>query len=405
MVTKNRRGNVLYVTMFGSFTLTWNETLLMSEKEGQGQFTALMQMLLHHPEQGVSREDLEQTLFGDREIGNVRQALQSLLAQARETFLDWDLPAVEHIRQRDGRLFWTREIPVVEDAAEFDRCYQDAIRENKPERRTDLLLEACYCYSGEFLADQSDTVWAVTEAQRYRAQFCECMVQAAEQLRSRKDYVRMEELGLYAAETDPLTNWETLTMEALIDQGRYEEAQKLYERTVERYALEGLQPSGQLTQLMQCMGDRYVRMERIQSDLEEANETPRGGYLCTYPVCRGVYQMLKRMMERSGQSIYMMLCTAVNTDGDLITDPEELELLSQRLCDSILNSVRKGDVLTRYAPGQYLVLLINTTRENCSIVQKRIDYRFSDALHRFGIHYFVSRVISPPETGRGGSPG
>ena len=81
-------------------------------------------------------------------------------------------------------------------------------------------------------------------------------------------------------------------------------------------------------------------------------------------------------MERSGQFVYLMLCTIVDSKGSPMKDGEELAQLSERLGEAICQSIRRGDVVNHYGKGQYLVLLMNTTRENCSIVQKRINYKF-----------------------------
>ena len=48
--------------------------------------------------------------------------------------------------------------------------------------------------------------------------------------------------------------------------------------------------------------------------------------------------------------------------------------------------------------GADLVLLVNTTRENCSVVQKRINYKFVVGRQRTGVKYYVNSVVCPAET-------
>ena len=72
-----------------------------------------------------------------------------------------------------------------------------------------------------------------------------------------------------------------------------------------------------------------------------------------------------------------------------------LDELSERLGEAIQESVRHSDAITRYGKGQYLVLLINTTLENCTVVQKRINYKFMIRRQRSGVQYYVNSVISP----------
>ncbi|MBQ6369686.1 MAG: hypothetical protein IJJ17_06395, partial [Parasporobacterium sp.] len=105
--------------------------------------------------------------------------------------------------------------------------------------------------------------------------------------------------------------------------------------------------------------------------------------------------MVERMLERGGQSIYLMLCTIVDGKGNAMREGAVLEELSARLEASIQESVRHSDAITRYGKGQYLVLLINTTLENCAVVQKRINHSFIVRRQRSGVEYYVNSVISP----------
>ena len=73
-----------------------------------------------------------------------------------------------------------------------------------------------------------------------------------------------------------------------------------------------------------------------------------------------------------------------------------LETLTQRLGDAIQHSVRHSDTVNRYGKGQYIVLLVNTTLENCKIVQKRINQKFIIGRQRTGVQYYVNSVICGP---------
>lgn len=105
--------------------------------------------------------------------------------------------------------------------------------------------------------------------------------------------------------------------------------------------------------------------------------------------------MVERMMERGGQSVYLMLCMVVDGKGNFLEDDEVLDELTGRLGDAILNSVRRSDAVSKYGRGEYLVLLVNTTREDCDIIQERINRRFT-AGRRTGVQYYVNSVFCSP---------
>lgn len=386
----------LKVKMFGNFSMMYGDTSLLGKKVSETQFAYLMQILLHNRKTGVSREHMEELLFGDRDIKNVHHAMQSVIYNAKNRLKKSGLPDVNYIRLEKGIFYWTEEIPVEEDAEEFEALCRAAEKEEDEEEKLQLLLDACHCYTGDFLSLYAGVVWAAAEARKYRGMFCRCVEEAARILRDGEDFLRLEKLGLYASAIAPFADWECLTMEALIGMGRYEEAANLYSETVERYFRErGIRPSEKLMEFFNRLEGQMIHpcesLETIQEKLVE-DGSQRGGYLCTYPVFRGIYRMVTRMMERGGQSVYLMLCTVVDSKGNPMKEGGQLEELAERLGDAICKSIRSGDAVNRYGKGQYLVLLVNTTLENCSIIQKRINSNYLTGRQRTGVKYHVSAV-------------
>lgn len=395
---KREKENILFVRTLGGFSLSWNGALIAEgSKSNESQFTYLLQILLHNYLTGVSRNRLEELLFEDRDIRNMHHAIQSVIYNAKKKLKRSGLPEVNYILQKKGVFYWNQEIPVCEDAMEFERLYQEAEQTKDPDKRLELYLEACHCYSGEFLPAKTGVIWVAQEARRFHGIFCACMEQAVNLLRDRQDYFQMKELGIYASRTSPLADWEVVTMEALVALGYYEDARKLYEDTVAYYFQEqGLRPSRKLLEMLnrlsQRMDHRYEVLDTIQMDLLRTDNSSPGGYLCTYPVFQGVYRMVERMMERGGQSVYLMLCTVIDSKGNPMKEGALLEEFSQRLEEAIYCSIRRSDVFSRYGRGQYLVLLINTTYEDISIIQRRINSRFMVGRQRVGIQYYVNNV-------------
>ena len=74
-----------------------------------------------------------------------------------------------------------------------------------------------------------------------------------------------------------------------------------------------------------------------------------------------------------------------------------LEELTKRMADAVRQSIRRGDAMCQYGKGQYLALLVNTTRENCAVVQRRINERFILGRQRSRIEYYVNSVFWVPD--------
>ena len=135
--------------------------------------------------------------------------------------------------------------------------------------------------------------------------------------------------------------------------GRYDEARKLYDDTAEFYFNEqGLRPSKKMMQQLDRLGDgilhQHAVLDEIQADLTEKGENTPGGYLCSYPIFAGISRMVERMMERGGQSVYLMLCTVIDGKGNPMREGPMLDEMSRRMGDAVRSSIRRGDAMCQY---------------------------------------------------------
>jgi DNA-binding SARP family transcriptional activator len=394
----DRRSDVLYVKMLGGFSMSYNgKTIAGSSKSSISQNNALLQILIHSREKGVTRDRLEELLFGDREVDNAHHSLRSVIYNAKKYLEKAGLPKLNYIISEKDAFYWTNEIEVVEDAYEFEKLYMKAGEETDPRRRLESYLKASYEYGGEFLPMQTNNVWAVRESMRYEKIFAECVENAGRILREFEDYERMKELGQYASVIAPLSDWESLTMEALVRMRKYDDAIRLYEHTVNYYLDElGIHPSGKIVEWFEHLGKgithQHSVLEEIQKDLNGNDSESSGGFLCIYPVFQGIYRSNRRLLDRMGTSSYLMLCTILDGKGNPMKEGTVLDRLSERLIESARTSVRRGDTLCAYGKGQCLILLVNTTREDCGIVQQRINKSFIVGRQRISIKYDISSV-------------
>jgi hypothetical protein len=140
------------------------------------------------------------------------------------------------------------------------------------------------------------------------------------------------------------------------------------------------------------MSHEHTVLEDIKEVLDSGDGQANGGYLCSYPVFQGIYRSNRRLIDRTGTSSYLMLCTILDGKGNPMKSGSVLDRLSERLVESTCASVRRGDTVCSYGKGQCLILLVNTTREDCSIVQQRINRSFIVGRQRISLQYDVSSV-------------
>ena len=77
-------GTRFEVTMFNNFSISLNGELITENRHRDSQFSYLMQLLLHFREKGVSRSLMEDTLFMDRDVEDMKQSLRTVLYNTRK---------------------------------------------------------------------------------------------------------------------------------------------------------------------------------------------------------------------------------------------------------------------------------------------------------------------------------
>lgn len=421
--------HTIKVQMFGNFRMDYNGAPFVADKmHKESQFNRLMQAMMHYSTGGIAKDKLEEIVIGERDIDAPHTALRVIVYKTKQKLSQLGLPGKDLIYLEGGIYYWTPDIEIDEDAARFEQYFRETEELDKQlseihqsinnadgndtdggaaadkaseieNRKLELYMKAFYLYKGEFLAPYTGETWIAQEARRYHEMFVKCVNEAAGILRRKKSFKELEKFGTYAVKADPFNEWETLVMEAMVETRRYDEASKYYSEVVDYYLKEcGIYPSASLMEILERysnqMNHTYEILENIQEGMNEHNEEGnKGGYFCSYPVFRGIYQSSARIMKRTTVSVYLMLCTLVDKDGKQIQSEMEMNKYSRQLKECIGGSIRKSDIYAKYGKLQFLILLVGTNRENCEIVQMRINRQFKRRHPRASVKYHVNSVI------------
>ena len=200
-----------------------------------------------------------------------------------------------------------------------------------------------------------------------------------------------------ACEMYPFDEWQSVKIDCYIAMNHYKDALREYESTAKLLIEElGITPSNKMMEQFRIMSEhissRPQIITEIQGGLQEDNEE-KGAFFCTFPGFRDAYRVIRRGMERNGQSVFLMVCTLVDSKGRPLENSDKLDLMSEALYNSIKNSLRRSDSFTRYNPSQYLVMLMGTNKENCQIVIDRVKKNFSKE-HKSWSQYLNCTVTS-----------
>ena len=101
---------------------------------------------------------------------------------------------------------------------------------------------------------------------------------------------------------------------------------------------------------------------------------------------------MKRIIERNGQSAFLLVCTITDGKGYPLEKSERLETLAGELSIAIKSALRRGDLYTKYSDNQFLVLLLDIKQNDCVAVIDRINAQFENSSRKNYLKYHVAPI-------------
>ncbi|MCB6784975.1 bacterial transcriptional activator domain-containing protein [Blautia producta] len=358
----------------------------------------LLQILLHCGEGGIARGKLLENLYGREELADVANNLRVTSHRLKKMLVDAGLPEYDYIQIKSGIYRWSSPMEVEVDVHVFSHLVDSSQKEDNEDKKIQLLKSACEVYHGEFLPGLSGEDWVLLESVQYKKKYTQALGQICDSLMKQREYETVLTLCEKASELYPFDEWQSVQVDCLMALNRYKEAIQLYEDTAKLFFEElGISPSdkmmNQFKEMSAKMSHKPQAINEIKGGLKEDEEEDRAFY-CNLPSFRDGYRLVRRIIERSGQSVYLMLCTVTDGKGRPMENKEKLTAMTDELYDAIKHCLRRGDSFTKYSPTQFLILLVGTNQENCSMIFDRISHYFAREHKSWEqyLEYYVSSI-------------
>lgn len=397
-----KQPSLLYVSMLGGLSIEYNGEKLPFSYTGLSKTAQLFLILVFQGKSGMERELLIEALYGKEDLGNSSNSLRATVFRLKKYLLSIGLPHDEFIQNKKGIYQWNpSSFETRVDARVFEEKAKEALNTPRDQGQLELLKQACSLYEGEFLPMFAAREWVAVAGISFQELYFSCLREASRQMKEEHQYEEMLEMCTRASEIYPFEEWQILQIDCLMALKRYREALKTYEHATNVFFEElGLSPSEKMLARFRTMSGQihYATgaITDIRESLREKEWTP-GAYYCGYPSFIDSYRFIARLIERTGQTACLMLCTFTDVKGNTARIEESvLSKASEYLSLSIQSSIRRGDLYTRYSPHQFLILLMEITEKNCSLVSDRITEKFNveKDIRKLRVQYYVTPVTA-----------
>lgn len=392
--------NIIYISMLGQFMIQIGDKSICDNNNHSKKPWSLLEYLVTFRKKDITPDELIELIWAGDESSNPGGALKTLLFRSRKLLEPLGISPQRLIIQRRGSYAWTKDIETVVDIDVFETLCHEAQKNNiNNDHCLELCMEAINLYKGDFLPKSGWESWVVPISTYYHSLYMKIVHTAISLLVLEHAYQKIINVCQRAIRIEPFDEeFHYQLIDSLYRSGDQRGALEHYNHTTEMFYNEfAITPSPKLKELYKLIRDTE---HGINTDLSLIQEMLReeghyaGAYFCEYSVFKDIYQLESRAIERTGDSIYLCLITISDMKGSLLK-PHILKRAMDELSEAICNSLRRGDVFTRYSISQYMILLPTSTYENGAAVIGRIIQNFRKGYTRKDllINYSLQGVL------------
>lgn len=371
------------IYMLGRFAVEYDGNVVLQDEGKVHKVWTLFGYLLANHGRTLGITELPELLCGDDRSNDPQKAVKNLAYRLRKLLSDSGMPKDDYIVPQGGTYSWNNDLDFSIDMEEFNEVYNQACAEKEnPEKAEELYTRAINLYGGDFLPGFEYDGWAVNLSVYYHRIFTECITSLFNILKEKEVFEPMLpvcEKAIAIDEYDELIY--KIYIYSLIKLGKHKQALEAYETiTSKLYDELGVNPSNELRALYR---DIIKTLKSVETDLQVIKEDLNEGgkskccYFCEYQIFKDIYRFIARRVSRTGESIYIMLCTLTDSTDD-IPDIKFLSEAMDSLKKAIGYTLRKGDVFARYSSSQYVVMLPDAKYEDCKKVAARVKKAYND---------------------------
>ncbi|MFQ7003916.1 MAG: BTAD domain-containing putative transcriptional regulator [Ruthenibacterium lactatiformans] len=375
------------ISLFSGMTILWNGTPILEHSARLNKPLELLALLLLRGDKKLTNEQLMDGLWESDEIENPAGALKNAAYSLRKFLQKADKEKRFIITERalhlePGNLRHHRCVEFEQEARLADQPGTPA-EERIPHARRALKL-----YTGDLLPSLSMQQWSSISSY-LRQTYLRTVKNLAATLCERGGREDLEEtldICNRAALLEPLheelyryifNTMRRLDMKQAVLSYYPVISNLFYDELGER-----LSPELRDIYLWASQGANQMKenLRQIQQDLGEITRDARpihGAYYCEYEMFKSVYQMVARSAARSNSHVLLILVTFEGKNGQTVAKQEIVDAMA-RGKEVIRESLRKGDVFSRYSRNQYILMLTVTSPADSVVVENRIKDAFKE---------------------------
>ena len=292
-------------------------------------------------------------LWPERDYANPRRALRTAIYRLRHLFPD---DGRARIVFSQGCYRWEGKDNDWLDTVEFTRLLEQASSCIDNEESINYLQKAIALYQGDYLPESAYCEWAIPTRHYYRRLYLEAVQKLISLLQ--KQYAHQEIIKI-CEKTFAIEPFEEdihlAYLKSLLSCKKIQQARVHYQyATTMLYKNLGVKPSPALRAVYQQIQAGNIletaETDGLQIELAQTSKT-QGAFYCQWDFFCNLLNLERRRAERTGHPVMLVLLKLACENID-----EEYQRAQRRFIDSLVNNLRKGDVVSQ--KNEHIALLL-----------------------------------------------
>lgn len=372
----------LQITLLGHFDIMSDGASILTRLEHSNKSISLIKYLLLHRKKAVPVDEIIEIFWPDDKTTNPENALKTMISRIRSSMAEYHPDLRNCILSRNRAYQWNGEISCTVDVEQIEHmaCRLEkasAITEQTEQEFTRFMT----AYPGDISRSTADEHWVTGQRLYYHHLYLKTVYRFIELLKNEarhEDIIHICRLALDIDSFDEQLNVELIY--ALQNGGRDTAALGRYNHVSGAYSdYFGVKVPGKIKEFYQHLIYSEQKKEAdiagIRQELRKNDETAAGPVICEYSVFRDIYQLQMRNMERQTTRIFIALIS-VDFPMETGASPLRLDHVMRSLLSVLQRQLRKGDIVARYSPAQYAILLPMLNYTGGQVVINRIKEIF-----------------------------
>jgi len=371
------------ISLLGQLSIRTSHGILLESDGRSKKVMILIGYLIANREHPAAVDILIQDIWGGQESDDPLNVLKNLVYRARTMLKplseDGQFPFISY---GNGTYYWNTGAFIVVDAEVFMKKIEESQKCGlSDEKKLAFLSKALQVYEGGFLNNFNYNDWVRGKNEYYTRLYLDAALEASVILTKENRFEEVIDICERAASQYSLDErLQEMLLRAYVATRRFSKALLHYNFITKLFYTElGVSLSNQVKilygDIVKSISSMQMDLDGICNNLEETKDISTA-YYCDYEVFKNIYRLQSRLIERTGQSVCIVLLTLLHQDGKTILDGKEYKQHMNQLKKTMLTALRRGDVVSQFSGTQFVLMLSMANEKNAEKVAERIIEKF-----------------------------